>query len=214
MRCSSSKCITAQPTAPGARPDAPPPPPLCRGLPPPASCTPQATAAAATGGGIRATKSAAELVAANVLDGYAETGTAEHKARRAPGASAGRALPRAPAAAHARELAGQSGLSLSHVGCASTAGPQAPPGGVGPCRVCVCVCARWEGWNVAGRRWTGTLPAHPPTRPTCPTSHPAHSHATRYWHRGSTGLRPEGHDYEDEASRLHEMEQVRRWGRC
>lgn len=36
-------------------------------------------------------------------------------------------------------------------------------------------------------------------------------HVEAYWHRGSGGLRPQGHDFEEEEQRLHELEQV--WGR-
>lgn len=34
-------------------------------------------------------------------------------------------------------------------------------------------------------------------------------HLDEYWHRGSAGLRPEGHDVQEEEQRLHELEEVR-----
>ncbi|PRW20504.1 homeobox HMX2 isoform A [Chlorella sorokiniana] len=36
--------------------------------------------------------------------------------------------------------------------------------------------------------------------------HPA-KHLGTYWHRGSAGLRPEGHDFKEEEERLHELEE-------
>lgn len=54
------------------------------------------------------------------------------------------------------------------------------------------------------------------TNPGCPplSQDPKH-HLESYWHRGSGGLRAKGHDVEEEAERLRELEARKvggRWG--
>lgn len=68
------------------------------------------------------------------------------------------------------------------------------------CWVCACAC-----------RAAAAAAARPPSPPFPLPPLPKHQgakHLDPYWHKGMGGIRSEGHNAEEEAERLHEIERV------